>query len=142
MSPVVLEELLESLSVPEKRHAPPPLSFREIGYGYSTGRSLGYSVLLHQLVLLLVVLWGHFAFVRTVEARPRRLDTTKCSTFPRWVVEAKARARPAADQAASQNFRRECEREAGAALPIPDPSRWFPILPGLCLAFKPFFNLL
>ena len=74
MSPVVLEELLESLSVPEKRHAPPPLSFREIGYGYSTGRSLGYSVLLHQLVLLLVVLWGHFAFVRTVEARPRRLD--------------------------------------------------------------------
>src|SRR5260370_25328859 len=75
MSPVVLEELLERLSVPKERPAPaPPLSFREIGYGYSTGRSLGYSVLLHQLVLLLVVLWGHFAFVRTVEARPRRLD--------------------------------------------------------------------
>src|SRR5713226_4073904 len=75
MSPVVLEDLLERLSLPEKRPAPaPPLSFREIGYGYSTGRSLGYSVLLHQFVLLLVVLWGHFTFVRTVEARPRRLD--------------------------------------------------------------------
>jgi len=75
MSPVVLEELLENLSGPEEHHAPPPpLSFREIGYGYSTGRSLGYSALLHQVVLLLVLLWGHFAFVRTVEARPRRLD--------------------------------------------------------------------
>jgi len=76
MSPVVLEQLLERLSVPVERHAPapPPLSFREIGYGFSTGRSLGYSVLLHQLVLLLVLFWGHFAFVRTVEARPRRLD--------------------------------------------------------------------
>jgi hypothetical protein len=75
MSPVVLEELLENLSGPEEHRAPPPpLSFREIGYGYSTGRSLGYSALLHQLVLLLVLLWGHFAFLRTVEARPRRFD--------------------------------------------------------------------
>ena len=75
MSPVVLEDLLERLSLPEEQHAPPPpLSFREIEYGYRTDRSLGYSVLLHQFALLLILLWGHFAFVRTVEARPRRLD--------------------------------------------------------------------
>ena len=75
MSPVVLEDLMERLSLPEEHHAPPPpLSFREIEYGYRTDRSLGYSALLHQLALLLVLLWGHFTFVRTVEARPRRLD--------------------------------------------------------------------
>src|SRR5258706_15098114 len=76
MSPAVLEDLLESLSVPEEKHAPPPpLSFREIGYGYRTGRSFGFSVLLHQIVLLLILFWGHFAFVRRVEAVPPRLET-------------------------------------------------------------------
>src|SRR5258706_5273430 len=76
MSPAVLEDLLESLSVPEEKPAPPPpLSFREIGYGYRTGRSFGFSVLLHQIVLLLILFWGHFAFVRRVEAVPPRLET-------------------------------------------------------------------
>src|SRR5258706_8634391 len=76
MSPAVLEDLLESLSVPEEKPAPPPpLSFREIGYGYRTGRSFGFSVLLHQIVLLLILLWGHFAFVRSVDAVPLRLET-------------------------------------------------------------------
>src|SRR5258706_15780779 len=75
MSPAVLEDLLESLSVPEEKPAPPPpLSFREIGYGYRTGRSFGFSVLLHQIVLLLILFWGHFAFVRRVEAVPPRLE--------------------------------------------------------------------
>jgi hypothetical protein len=77
MSPVVLEDLLESLSVPQEQHAPaPPLSFREIGCGYRTGRSFGLSVILHQLVLLLVVLFSsRYAFVRSVEIVPPALDT-------------------------------------------------------------------
>ena len=76
MSPAVLEELLERLSVPKERPAPaPPLSFREIGYGYRTGRSFGYSVLLHQLVLVMVVFSSHFAFVRSVEVVRPRLET-------------------------------------------------------------------
>src|SRR5437879_8697407 len=76
MSPAVLEDLMERLSVPKERPAPaPPLSFREIGYGYRTGRSFAYSVLLHQLAVVFVVFSSHFAFVHSVEAVPRRLDT-------------------------------------------------------------------
>jgi hypothetical protein len=62
MSIVVLEELLELLSVPGKQSAPVPLSFHEIGYGYGPGRSFGYSVLLHQLVLFIIVFSTHYAF--------------------------------------------------------------------------------
>src|SRR5258708_23030195 len=78
MSSAVLEELLERLSVPEEPYAPaPPLSFREIGYGYRSGRSFGYSVLLHQLALLVVVFSSHYALVRNVEAVPPRLETAE-----------------------------------------------------------------
>ena len=78
MSPAVLEELLERLSVPEEQHAPAPaLSFREIGYGYRSGRSFGYSVLLHQFALLLIVFSSRLAFVRAVEAVPPRLETAE-----------------------------------------------------------------
>ena len=78
MSSAVLEELLERLSVPEEQYAPaPPLSFREIGYGYRSGRSFGYSVLLHQLALLVVVFSTHYALVRKVEAVPPRLETAE-----------------------------------------------------------------
>src|SRR5258708_20463350 len=79
MSPVVLEDLLEPLSVPKEQQAPaPPLSFREIGCGYRTGRSFGLSLILHQLVLLLVVLFSsRYGFVRSVEIVPPTLDTDK-----------------------------------------------------------------
>ena len=74
MSPAVLEEILERLSVTEERPAPAqPLSFREIGTGYRTGRSFGYSVLLHQFVLVVIVFTSHYAFVHTVEVVPPRL---------------------------------------------------------------------
>jgi len=76
MSPVVLEDILDSLAPPEVRQAPASsLSFREIGYGYRTGRSFGYSVLLHELVVVMVLFSSHFAFVRSVEAVPPRLET-------------------------------------------------------------------
>jgi len=78
MSPVVLEELLERLSVTEEQIAPAqPLSFREIGYGFRSGRNFGYSVLMHQLVLVVIVFSSHYAFVRTVEAVPPRLETAE-----------------------------------------------------------------
>jgi hypothetical protein len=74
MRPVVLEELLESVSMPGKQPTPAPLSFREIGYGYRTGRSFGYSVLLHQLVLVMIVFSSHYAFVHSVEVVSPQLD--------------------------------------------------------------------
>jgi hypothetical protein len=78
MGSAVLEELLERLSVPEEQHAPAPLlSFSEIGYGYRSGRSFGYSVLLHQLALLVIVFSSHYALVRNVEAVPPRLETAE-----------------------------------------------------------------
>jgi len=78
MSLAVLAELLEPVSAPVVELAPaPPLSFREIGYGYRTGRSLGLSFLLHQLALLLIVLSSRFASVRSVEAVPPRLETAQ-----------------------------------------------------------------
>lgn len=78
MSPVVLEEILESLSPPQTQPTPAsPLSFREIGYGYRTGRSFGLSVLLHELVLVVIIFSSHLAFVRSVEAVPPRLETAE-----------------------------------------------------------------
>jgi hypothetical protein len=76
MSPAVLEDLVERLSVPRERPAPtPPLSFREIEYGYRADWSFGYSVVLHQLAIVLVVFSSHFALLRRVQAVPRQLDT-------------------------------------------------------------------
>src|SRR5260370_38136281 len=78
MSSAALEELLDRLTVREESHVPPPpLSFREIGYGYRTGPSFGYSVLLHQFVVLIIVFSSHYVFVRTVEAVPTRFDTAE-----------------------------------------------------------------
>jgi hypothetical protein len=71
MSPVVLDELLESLTPPGERPTPKsPLSFHEVGCAYPSGRSVGVSFLLHQIALLLVVFSSHYAFVRTVESVP------------------------------------------------------------------------
>src|SRR5438309_9172196 len=78
MSSAVLEELLERLSMPEGQYVPaPPLSFREIGYGYRSGRSFGYSVLLHQFALLLIVFSSRLALVRAVEPVRPRLETAE-----------------------------------------------------------------
>ncbi|MGA7928490.1 MAG: hypothetical protein WCA20_21165, partial [Candidatus Sulfotelmatobacter sp.] len=75
MSPAVLEDLLERWSMPEEQGAPSPPSFREIGYGYRTGRSFGVSVLLHQLVLLLVVFSSRYAIVHSIKSVPPPLET-------------------------------------------------------------------
>jgi hypothetical protein len=74
VSPVILEELLASWSVPAKQPAPVPLSFREIGYGYRTGRSFGYSVVLHQLVLLMILFSSRYAFRHSVAFVAPQLD--------------------------------------------------------------------
>src|SRR5712692_9255319 len=70
MSPVVLDA--PPKLVPMRGHRPPaPPSFREIGCGYRPGRSFGLSVILHQLALLLIVLFSsRYAFVRSVETAP------------------------------------------------------------------------
>ena len=76
MSPAVLEASPpKPLPIREDQRAPAPLSFREVGYGYRPGRSFGFSVILHQLALLLVVVFSsRYAFVRSVETAPPRVD--------------------------------------------------------------------
>jgi len=72
MSPVLLEELVESLSVPKQQRAPMPLSFREIGCGYRTGRSFGLSVLAHQLALLAILMVGRYRYLEpAIEVKPQ-----------------------------------------------------------------------
>ncbi|HYU46889.1 MAG TPA: hypothetical protein VEK84_12030 [Terriglobales bacterium] len=43
----------------------PSLTLREVRCGYVAGRSLAFSVILHQLALLAILLWGRFVFVHT-----------------------------------------------------------------------------
>jgi hypothetical protein len=75
MSPVVLEAPPKPLPWLEELRAPAPLSFREVGYGYRPGRSFGLSVILHQFVFLLIVFFSsRYAFVRSVETMPPRVD--------------------------------------------------------------------
>jgi hypothetical protein len=78
MSPVVLEDILESLSPAEQEHPPaPPLSFREIGCGYRPRRSFGLSVLAHQLALLAILMVGRSRYLEPViEVKPQ-LEVTR-----------------------------------------------------------------
>ena len=71
---VVFDELLSSLSATSKPPAPLPLSFGEIGYGYRTGQSFWYSVLLHQLVLIVIVLFSRYTFLHSVTFVAPQLD--------------------------------------------------------------------
>jgi hypothetical protein len=66
MSPALTEELLKSSTVVREQSGPFSLSFREVGYGYRTGRTFGYSVLLHQLVPFIIVCSSHYAFRQSV----------------------------------------------------------------------------
>jgi hypothetical protein len=75
MSPVVLEAPPKPLPWLEELRAPAPLSFREVRCGYRPGRSFGLSVILHQFVFFLIVFFSsRYAFVRSVETAPPRVD--------------------------------------------------------------------
>jgi len=75
MSPVVLEAPPKPLPWLEELRAPAPLSFREVRCGYRPGRSFGLSVILHQFVFFLIVFFSsRYAFVRSVETAPPRID--------------------------------------------------------------------
>ena len=55
-------------AVAELRKPPrplPSLTFREVECGYLAGRSLAFSVILHQLALLAILLSGRLAFIHT-----------------------------------------------------------------------------
>jgi hypothetical protein len=82
MSPVVLEAPPKPLSWLEELTAPAPLSFHEVGCAYPSGRSVGVSFLLHQLVLLLVVLSSRYAFVQTVKNVPPNFETAVPENLP------------------------------------------------------------
>jgi hypothetical protein len=73
-SPVVFEELLGSVSATSKQPAPLPVSFLEIGYGYRTGESFWYSVLLHQLVLIMIVFFSRYTLLHSVTFVTPQLD--------------------------------------------------------------------
>ena len=49
-----------------------PVTLREIPYGYRPGRGLGLSIIAHQLTLLLIVLFGRYAFIQpTIAIKPQ-----------------------------------------------------------------------
>lgn len=78
-NPVDWEELLRPSSA-EAQQLPvqQPLSFLEIGTGYRPGRSFGFSVIAHQLALLVILISsGRFAFVRAAELVPPNLEAVK-----------------------------------------------------------------
>jgi hypothetical protein len=79
MSPFVLEDLVGPLPVKQEvREAARIPAFLEIGYGYRPGRSFGFSVLAHQLALLLILISsGRFAFVHAAEVVPPDLQSAK-----------------------------------------------------------------
>lgn len=63
-----LEILLAPPEAPRVRgtgpETPPP-TFGEVRYGYRPGRSLWFSAVCHALGLIVILLWGRFAFVHT-----------------------------------------------------------------------------
>jgi hypothetical protein len=77
-APEAVRALLDSLP---KDPAPPAreaLSFLEVGTGYRAGRSLGLSVIVHQLALLLIVISStRFAYVHAAEVVPPKLEAMK-----------------------------------------------------------------
>ncbi len=81
-NPVDWEELLcPSSEDVQEPPAQPPLSFLEIGTGYRPGRSFGFSVLAHQLALLLILISsGRFAFVHAAEVVPPDLQSAKMNS--------------------------------------------------------------
>lgn len=63
-----LVTLLPPPEIPSVSKAVPAFSppvFGEVRYGYRPGRSLGLSVIGHQLAFLAILLWGRYAFVNT-----------------------------------------------------------------------------
>lgn len=64
MNPVLQQVPPPRLPVKLVRHAAPCVTFREVGYGYRAGRSLGLSILAHQLALLAIVFFGRFAILQ------------------------------------------------------------------------------
>ena len=74
MSSALLEELIGP-SLEQKKPSPRVnLSFGEIGVGYRPGRTFGFSLIIHQFALLLLVVSGRFAFVHAAEAVPQHFE--------------------------------------------------------------------
>ena len=77
-APEAVEALLASLPKGASQPSPAPLSFLEVGTGYRAGRSLGLSVIAHQLALLLIVISSsRFAYVQAAEVVPPKLEAMK-----------------------------------------------------------------
>jgi len=58
--------------VKQVRRAAPCVTFREVGYGYRAGRSLGLSILAHQLALLAIVSFGRYVVLQpTIVVNPQ-----------------------------------------------------------------------
>jgi hypothetical protein len=63
MSPVTLAPPPPALRLSKARPTPPPPIYHEVGCGYRPGRSLGLSILFHQLALIAILFGGRFLFV-------------------------------------------------------------------------------
>ena len=63
MSTVLQQDSPRTIPIHEVPRAIPVVTFYEVEYGYAPGMSLGYSVIVHQVLLLAILVFGRYAFL-------------------------------------------------------------------------------
>jgi len=80
MNPVLQKPQLPVQPLRLARRPAPSLTLREVGYGYRPGRSLGLSILAHQLAFLAVLFFGRYVYLQpTIVVKPQ-LDLTRSTS--------------------------------------------------------------
>src|SRR6266852_3698889 len=79
MSPVLEQARPPRRSLELFRRQAPALTFREVGYGYRPGRSLGLSILAHQLALLAIVFFGRYVVLQPAIMVKPQFELTRSS---------------------------------------------------------------
>ena len=79
MSPVLEQARPPRRSLELVRRQAPALTFREVGYGYRPGRSLGLSILAHQLALLAIVFFGRYVVLQPAIMVKPQFELTRSS---------------------------------------------------------------
>ena len=65
MSTVLQQDPPRTIPIHEVQRAIPVVTFYEVEYGYAAGMSLGYSVIVHQVLLLAILVFGRYAFLHS-----------------------------------------------------------------------------
>ena len=126
MSPV-LQQIppRQPLTLPARRQIF-PVTLREIPYGYHPGRGLGLSIIGHQLALLLIVLFGRYAFVQpqiAIKPQIEALRSTDILVLPTLGggSEGSGKTGGAAGEAGKVSSGLRAQSRRGFAYPGPQP---------------------